>query len=305
MGSFGKWYFVVKFNQKKNLLVPRIHSWHWRTLYMERKHIKNKEIVNKALLMHLFWVMDICKLKHPLRIKGFMGHPTMFLLNIPHTSPLELYGTIHRWKYRYGLKKHQLYPYLITSRWAAYKSDQWVTRTYFTFMNWRKKRGKYYQQARNTKLYHFLNFWFLTNRYYHLVQVRLYCKTYMNPFRYSKVLWLRLLQYPIVYDYRWFFLLTHLTRYRLKNPVPWELLYQSKDTWTFDPTAKILEFLLKALVKHRLSITEYVLIKQWRNLLGNKDSLSKLLQIKIRTSKVFTNYRNVRQISKFRHYITV
>lgn len=305
MESYGAWYFVMKFCQRKTLLVPTIHSWHWRSLYMHRSHIKNKEIVTKALLVHLFWIVDIWKLKHPFNLKGIMEYPTMFSVNIPNTNPLELYGTIHRWKYRYGFKKHSLIPYVITARWADYKSEQWVTRPYFTFMNWRKKKAKYYKKMRKTPLYKFLNFWFLKNRYYHLVQGRLYCKTYHNPVRYSKVLWLRLLQYPMVYDYRWFSLLTHLSRYPLKKSLPWELVYQSKDTWTFDPTAKNLERLLTALVKHRIAITEYVLIKQWRNLLRNDDSLSKLLQVKIRTSVLFTDYRKVRQLSNFRTYIKI
>lgn len=305
MESYGKWYFLTKFCQRKTLLVPIIHSWYWRSLYMHRKHIKNKEMVTKALLLHLFWIVDIWKLKHPLCLKGIMDYPTIFSVNIPNTNPFELYGTIHRWKYRYGFKKHRLIPYIITSKWGAYNSEQWVTRTYFTFMNWRKKKAKYYQQVRNTQLYNFLNFWFLTNRYYHLVQGRLFCKTYTNPVRYSKVLWLRLLQYPMIYDSRWFSLLTHLSRYKLKNLLPWDLMYQSKDTWTFDPTAKILQRLLHALVKHRIAITEYILMKQWCNLLRNDDSLSKLLQVKIRTSVLFTNYRKVRQISQFRTYIKV
>jgi hypothetical protein len=295
MGSYGKWYYSLKFNLKNTLTVPYVHSWHWRSLYVHKKHINNKEYVTKALLLHLFWVVDIWKLKHPLSLKAVMAFPTMFYANIPYTNPLELYGTIHRWKYRYGFKKHKLFPYIMTPVWADYKSEQWVTRSYFTFMNWRKKSARYYKKSKNSKLYHCLFFWFLTNRYFHTIQGRLYCKTFTNPFRYSKVLWLRLLQYPIIYDYRWFSLLTHLARYRLKALLPWDLMYTSRDTWTFDPTARKLELLFHSLVKRRVTITEYILIKHWKNLLRKKDALSKLVQVKIRTSPLFIIYRKNRQ----------
>ena len=295
MESYGKWYYALKFCLKDTLKVPYIHSWHWRSLYLNKKHIERKEFLTKALLLHLFWVIDIWKLKHPLKLKAVMSFPTMFYANISNENPLVLYGTIHRWKYKYGLKKHKLVPYIITPVWGSYKSEQWVTRAYLTFMTWRKKSARYYMKAKNTNVYQCLNFWFLTNRYFHMVQGRLYCKTFTNPFRYSKVLWLRLLQYPIIYDYRWFPFLSHLSRYRLKALLPWELIYQSKDTWTFDPTARILERLFHALVKQRVTITEYILIKHWKNLLRLKDSLSQLVQVKIRTSPLFIIYRKNRQ----------
>ena len=295
MESYGKWYYALKFCLKDTLKVPYIHSWHWRSLYLNKKHIERKEFLTKALLLHLFWVIDIWKLKQPLKLKAVMAFPTMFYANISNENPLVLYVTIHRWKYKYGLKKHKLVPYIITPVWGSYKSEQWVTRAYLTFMTWRKKSARYYMKAKNTNVYQCLNFWFLTNRYFHMVQGRLYCKTFTNPFRYSKVLWLRLLQYPIIYDYRWFPFLSHLSRYRLKALLPWELIYQSKDTWTFDPTARILERLFHALVKQRVTITEYILIKHWKNLLRLKDSLSQLVQVKIRTSPLFIIYRKNRQ----------
>lgn len=298
MGSYGKWYYTLKFGLKNTLTVPYIHSWHWRSLYLHKKHINTQKVVQKALLLHLFWVVDVWKLKHPLALTPVLTFPTMFYANIPYTNPLELYGTIHRWKYRYGLRKHRLFPYVITSAWADYKSEQWTSRSYLTFLNWRKQSARYYRKSKNSRLYQCLYFWFLTNRYFHLIQGRLYCKTFTNPFRYSKVLWLRLLQYPIVYDYRWFKILRHLTRYKLKEALPWELLYKSRDVWTFDPTARILERLFKALVKHRVTITEHILIKHWKNLLRHEDPLSKLVQIKIRDSRIFTIYRKNRQNKK-------
>ncbi len=305
MESYGKWYFLTKFCQKKTLVVPTIHSWQWRSLYMNKKHTKNKELLKKTLLLHLFWIIDIWKVKHPLNLKGVIAYPTTFLVSIPNSDPLELYGTIHRWKYRYDFKKNNLIPYNLNSRWDIYKSGQWLTRTYFTFMDWRKKKQEYYKSIYNAPLYDFFNFWFLKNRYNHLVQGRLYCKTYKNPFRYSKVLWLRLLQYPMVYDYRWFSLLTYLARYKLNELLPWELVYQSRDMWTFDPTAKTLQRLLYALTKNRILITEHILVKQWRNLLISKDRLSSLVQVKIRTSPLFERHRQGFKTSYSRTYIKV
>lgn len=291
METYAKWYYTMKFLNKQAKNIPYINGWGWRSLYLHKNHIKNKEIVGKALLLHLFWVMDIWRLKHPLSLKATVSFPVMIAANISAKNPLALYGTIHRWKYKYGLKKHKLFPYIITPVWDQYKSEQWVSRSYFTFINWRKGDGLYYEKSKKSNLYQLLNFWFLTNRYFHNIQGRLYCKTFNKPYRYTKVLWLRLFQYPSVYDYRWFPFVKHLARYKLKAELPWELVYQSKDTWTFDPTARILERLFHALIKYRITITEYTLIKQWKNLLTKKDPLSKLLQVKIRTSPLFLKYR--------------
>jgi len=56
MGSYGKWYYSLKFCSKNTLTVPYIHSWHWRSLYLHKVHINNKDCVSKALLLHLFWI---------------------------------------------------------------------------------------------------------------------------------------------------------------------------------------------------------------------------------------------------------
>lgn len=291
METYAKWYYTVKFLQKQPHNIPYIHGWGWRSLYLERTHIKNKEIVVKAVLLHLFWVMDIWRLKHPMYLKAVIGFPIMISTNISYKTPLVLYSTIHRWKFKYGLKKHKFLPYIISPVWDNYMSEQWMSRSYFTFMRWRKKKERYFKKFRKTGLYQALNFWFLTNRYFHNIQGRLYCKTFNEPFRYTKVLWLRLFQYPSVYDYRWFPFVKHLACYKLNETLPWDLVYTSKRTWTFDPTARILERLFHYLIKYKTTITEYSLIKQWRNLLTKKDRLSRLVQVKIRNTPLFLKYR--------------
>jgi hypothetical protein len=293
--SYGKWYFVLKFCQRNTLLVPHVHSWHWRSLYVHKRHINDTTKVKKVVLLHLFWILDIWKLKHPLSVKGLTTYPVAFYANISYKNPLELYGTIHRWKYKFGLKKTRLFPYILTKVWKDYISEQWTTRSYLQFITWRKKNPYYYyKRFKEGPFYDCLNFWFLTNRYFHNVQGRLYCKTSRNPHRYTKTLWLRLLQYPSVYDHRWFSLLKHLTRYKLREQLPWDLVYTSRDTWTFDPTARILERLLTCLIKQRLTITEYTLINEWKKLLKHKDKknrLAQLLQVKLRTSSILMTYR--------------
>jgi len=60
----------------------------------------------------------------------------------------------------------------------------------------------------------------------------------------------------------------------------------------FDYKAVSLVILLKALVKQRMQITEYILVKRWKDLLIGQNLISRSFQIFIRTSVFFRRYLN-------------
>jgi hypothetical protein len=62
--------------------------------------------------------------------------------------------------------------------------------------------------------------------------------------------------------------------------------------WTFDNRALGLENILLSMLEQRLLITEYVIFKHWCNLLNENDPLSKMLQIYIRTSPIFSSFKH-------------
>jgi hypothetical protein len=293
--SYGKWYFIVKFCQKNTLAVPSVNSWDWRSFYLQRTELRDRELGTRVMLLHLFWVFDVWQVKQPSNLSFITEYPPVVYNHISHQNPLELYSTLHRWKYKFALKKSRLYPYILSKVWKEYLSEQWTTRSYIHYMTWRKKTAFYNQCITNSQFYKCLNFWFLGHRYFHTIENRLYCKTYSNP-QYSRALWLRLVQYPSIYDKRWFSFLVYLSSYKLRADLPWDLIYKSRDMWTFDPTARLLQRLLNFLVKKRITITEYRLIMVWKNLLTRKDPLSRLVQIRLRTSSIVRR-RTLRAIS--------
>jgi len=292
MNSWAKWYFFIKYFRRTTVLFPTITSWKWRSLYVNSKHYKKKEMIKKSLMLHLFWVLDLWKLRHPLNlIANSRNFPVTF--NYETTESLEVYRLLHNWTYKYGLNKDKAFPYIITNAWSKYRPEQWMSRSYSYFIYWRHKYKKNF--IKQSPLLTYLNRWFIDNRYYHRIQANFICKVPSNfPIKYTKTLWLRLFQYPCVYNYNWFSVLQQLSTYGLKNSLPWNILYQSKAVWTFDKKAVALENILTLMITQRLYITDYILFKYWRNLLREQDPLSKLLQIYIRSSPIFNMYRKRR-----------
>lgn len=296
MENLGKWYFMLKYCRRNTALMPTIASWSWRSFYLNKRHVKNKELVKKSVLSHLFFVVDIWKLKQPIYLNAKATFPVEFSSIITKKDPLELYSMIHKWKYKYGLKSNRLYPYIITRRWAKYNSEDWMKRSYTQFNLWRTKHKKFF--IKKQPLLNYLNKWFIEYKHYHSIQARLRCQVPVQfPNKYTRTLWLRLLQYPALYNYKWLYLLSELSKYGLKKSLPWNLVYEHRDTWTFDRKAKALEKLLTALTTHRMNITEYILIKHWRNLLKNSDPLSLKLQILIRKYALFIKFKKRKNIN--------
>lgn len=290
MEKLGKWYLMLKYCKRNTSLMPTIASWSWRSFYLNKHHVKSKELVKKAVLFHLFFVVDIWKLKQPMNLHPKATFPVQFSSIITKKDPLELYSMIHKWKYKYGFKSNKLYPYIITRRWAKYNSEDWMKRTYTQFNLWRNRYKKGFMKKQPLLTY--LNKWFIEYKHYHSIQGRLRCHVpMMYPNKYTRTLWLRLLQYPVVYNYKWLYLLSELSKYGFKKALPWFLMYQNKDTWTFDRKAKALEKLYFALTEKRFTITEYILIKHWRSLLKNDDDFSTKLQISLRKYALVVKYQ--------------
>lgn len=290
--SWSKWYLFLKFNRRHTTLIPKLQSWGYRSLYTNKRHFRQKENAKKMVLLHLFWILDVWKLAHPMAFKGIStSFPIRFECAL--SNSLDVYSSFQKWVTLYGLNKNKVLPYAVTSGWLQNKPDLWVTRPYHQYASWYLKNKKHYQHRRNNKRLWFLNTWYLENGSYHTLQNRLYCQVPSSfPLQYTRVLWMRLMQYPCLYNYQWLPMLRHLSLYSNRTPLPWDLTYNSQQTWMFDYKAVSLVVLLKALVKQRMQITEYILVKRWKDLLMGQDLMSRSFQIFIRTSVFFRRYLN-------------
>jgi len=288
--SWSKWYFFVKYNSRHSALFPKLKSWSYRSLYTNKRHYLKKESSKKMVLMHLFWVLDIWKLSNPMHLKGLSTNfPIQFTCKF--FDSLEVYSRLQNWSSFYGLNKDKALPYMVTKSWINYKPYLWMTRSYHYFNYWylASKKQRLFRRA-DAKLW-FINTWYIENGSYHKLQARFICQVPSTlPIAYTKVLWLRLMQYPCIYNYQWYGLLKHLSVYTNRTVLPWTLMYSSKQTWMFDYRAKGLVMLLKALVRQRTQITEYILVKRWKDLLTGQDAFSKSFQIFIRTSPFLRIY---------------
>jgi hypothetical protein len=289
MAGWSKWYFLLKFNRRNTYVLPKLQAWSYRSLYTNKQHYNNKTSSKKVILMHLFWVLDVWKLAQPLTLKGISTNfPISFECHF--FNNLVVYSSLQNWL-GLALNKDKLSSFLVTKKWLNYKPDLWMSRYYQYFVGWRLKDKKQRQFLRNNPTLWFINKWYIENSYYHKIQARFLCQVPTAfPINFTKTLWLRLMRYPTIYNYKWFPMLKQLSLYPYKMPLPWSLLYTSKQTWMFDYKARGLSLILKALVLQRTQITEYVLVKRWRDLLIAQDSLSRSFQIFIRTSIFFRQY---------------
>jgi hypothetical protein len=291
MNHWAKWYFVVKhLKRHTGSIMPSVTMWKWRSLYLNRKHHNRLGLLKKSLLIHLFWVLDVWKLKQPADLVGSSNQfPVTFRYNI--TNPLETQSLLYSWVNKYGLNKDRLFSHSVTPSWLKFKPEQWMSRDYTYFVYWRDQQKKNF--IRKNKVLSYLDRWFLDNRYYHSIQASFICKVPLTlPANFAKTLLMRVLRYPMLYNYSWFAVLKELTNYSFETSLPWSLLYKSKDVWTFDNRALGLEHILLSMLEQRLLITEYVIFKHWCNLLNENDPLSKMLQIYIRTSPIFSSFQH-------------
>jgi len=274
-----KWYFFAKFNYRHTTYTPKVVSWFMRSLYTKLRHFKQKHRIKKTIFMHLFWMLDIWKLAQPFNLKGIS---TTFPIRFEHqtSSFLEVYSCLQKWVNTYGLNKDKVFPYVVSKNWLQYKPTLWMTRPYFYFVQWCGKNKQAGIFRRGNKTLWYINRWYIENGYYHKMQARLLCQIPQKlPVNFTKVLWLRLLQYPSLYSYQWFPMLKHLSLYSNKTSLPWDLLYTSKQMWMFNPEARGLSLVFKALVTQQSQIVEYILIKRWQDLLTGSDNFSRAFQI--------------------------
>lgn len=274
-----KWYFFAKFNWRHTALTPKLVSWFMRSLYTKLRHFKQKHRIKKTIFMHLFWMLDIWKLAQPFNLKGVS---TTFPIRFEQqtSSFLEVYSYLQNWVTTCGLNKDKVFPYAVSKNWLQYKPTLWMTRSYSYFVQWCLKNKQAGIFRRENKTFWYINRWYIENGYYHKMQARVLCHIPQKlPVNFTKVLWLRLLQYPCLYSYQWFTMLKQLSLYSNKTSLPWDLLYTSKQMWMFNPEARGLSLIFKALVTHQSQIVEYILIKRWQDLLTGSDNFSRAFQI--------------------------
>lgn len=272
--TWSLFFLNIKFQSKFNNQLPKISKWSYRSYYTNLLHFKQKKHIKKAIYIHLFWILDILKLAHPLNIQGFLkNYPFYFQYNM--TDSLAVYSNLYQWVTYYGVNKNKLFYHLVNKNWLNYNPLLWMSRSYNYFNTWRLKNILHRKYRRKHKSLWSLNVWYIDNAKYHKLQARLFCKVpEIYPTYFTKVLWLRLLQYPCVYNKFWYPMLKHLSFYTKINKLSWSILYTHKQTWMFNYKAKGLSNILKALVTHQKQITEYSLINCWRNLLKDKDLFS-------------------------------
>ena len=286
--TWALWFLLIKFNALTSTTVPKLQAWCYRSLYTNKLHFNNKKATKKALLLHLFWVLDIWQFAPHGTLRGFSTtFPIRFEAQI--TDNLQVYATFTKWLSQYILNKDKALPYKVTNRWLPYKVSNWLTHkyTYYTYWYLPGKRQLSFRQ-RNLHLW-FLNRWYIENNTYHHLHTRFLCQIPKNlPQHYTKILWLRLLRYPCLYNYKWFTMVKHLNHYAYRTSIPWELTYKTSMSWLFDYRSRGLVHVLKALVSQRTQITEHIFVKRWKDLLLGKDAFSQTFQIFIRTSTFFS-----------------
>lgn len=296
MAGWSKWYLFLKFNRRQTAIIPQLRSWSYRSLYTNKLHYKNRIALKKAVMLHLFWILDIWKLAQPLKIKGISTtFPIRFECNF--FQHLEVYSALQQWVYLYGMNKDKLLPYKVNAKWLQYKPTLWMSRSYHYFAIWYGKDKVIKAYRRNNAKLWYLHRWYIENSIFHKLQVRLFCNVPLAfPTNYTKALWLRLMRYPVLYNYQWLEMLQQLAYYTHRTPLPWPLLYTSKQAWLFDNKIRGLGLVLKSLVNQRTQITEYILVKRWKDLLKNKDVLSRSFQIFIRNSVFFRKYLKYKKV---------
>ena len=290
IASWSKWYLFVKFNYRHIHLTPILRSWSYRSLYTNKLHYNNRMSIKKGVFLHLFWILDVWKLVQPLYLKGISTtFPIRFECNI--FQHLEVYSALQKWVYLYGSNKDKVVSYKVTKNWLKYKPNLWISRSYHYFATWNLKGKALKAYCRKDAKLWYLNRWYIENSIYHKLQVRLLCNVpSVFPTSFTKTLWLRLMRYPCLYNYQWFDILEQLSLYTNRTLLPWSLLYTSKQAWLFDNKIRGLGLVLKSLVNQRTQITEYILVKRWKDLLKNQDLLSRSFQIFIRNSVFFRKY---------------
>ena len=293
MQSWAKWYLIIKFNRRTNQ-TPQLVSWSRRSLYTSHLHYNNKKDVKKSVMLHLFWVLDLWQLNQPMLLKG-VSSTYPFRLETTNINSLEVHGLFQNWL-GYSINNDHVFSYKVTSRWLQYKPNLWMTRTYQYFAKWYPRSKKQREAYQKEPTLWFIYRWYLANQQYHKLQYRFRCQVPVElPNHYTRTLWLRLMQYPCVYNLQWFTVLRDLSQFTNRAVLPWPLLYTNKRAWTFDQQACGLARLVKGLVSQRMQITEYILVKRWKDLLVQDDVFSRSFQIFIRNSIFFRQFMNVKR----------
>jgi len=288
ISSWSKWYFLLKFNSKYTILLPKLCSWHSKSLYTNKVHYDYKVNSKRAVLLHLFWILDLWKFSQPIKLKS---NSTFYPFSFESSffNNLNVYMYFQDWLLLYTNKNKQL-AFEVNNYWLRYKPVIWINRKYSALISWQFKRynKKIYI---NNKILWYLHLWYLNTGQEHSIQSRFLCQVPIKfPIGFVKTLWLRLMRYPILYNYKWLNSLKHLSMYEYSAPLPWAVLYSIKQIWIFDYKSKGLALVVKQMVIKRIQITEYNLLSCWQDLLVNSDDFSISFQIFIRESELFEHF---------------
>lgn len=288
--NWARWYVLSKFNAFSTRQVPQLRAWLLRSLYTFRLHFKQQRLTYKAILLHLFWILDLWQLKYPLVLQGFSKQYPIRCETII-TNSLQVNAAFTKWLSLYSLNKDKVLPYKISTNWLNYRPQIWIVRSYHYYNYWYLLGKQHLDFRQRSKYLWFLNRWYLENGNHHRVQHQVVCYLPVNlPLHYTKILWLRLLRYPCLYNYQWFVVLKQLAVYAWSKPLPWSLIYGSGEVRTLNLRTKGLLTILKALISQRMQITEHIFIKRWKDLLVGTDKVSSIFQIFIRQSIFFRQY---------------
>ena len=111
---WSRWFFFLKFSRRLNNSVPELQKWSYRSLYIHKRHFRQKTNSRKMVLLHLFWILDVLKLVHPFNLKGLATtYPIRFFVDL--TDNLEVYVAFQKWIYLWGLNKDKILMYINTA----------------------------------------------------------------------------------------------------------------------------------------------------------------------------------------------
>ena len=261
-----------KLNLEKSSNVPCYKAWHWRSFYSRKKKF---EFQQKCFLVNLYLALFFWKPTSIMVLRGFIYESAMgwggFYGNI------QKYYELDKIIQNNFIEKQQVSLTSIDSTWLNLKPRGWVRLNNNLILS--------DQFIINNNLENYM----LLDNQHHGFQFKLVChlpkiinercKIKVSSW-YLKVLLLRGIRYPALFDYSYLPLLTDLAFFSERQRLPWESTLQPDGVWQIDPNALKMISISKGLTKAFKDgkITEYQIKKRWYDLLNYSDRIGELTQ---------------------------
>lgn len=267
-----KSFMLWKLNLEKSSNVPSYKTWHWRSFYSRKKKF---EFQQKCFLVNLYLSLHFWKPTNDMFLRGFI-HESVKGWGGSYNS-IQKYYELEKMIQHNFIEKQQVSLTNIDSNWLTLKPRGWVR------LNNNVVLSDKFIIDMNLENY------MLIDNNQHGFQFKLFCnlpKIIHNRCKikvsswYLKVLLLRGVKYPVLFDYSSLPLLTNLSYFSERQYLPWNSTLQPDGVWQIDPIALKMIDISKGLTDafKKGKITEYSIKQRWYDLLNNKDRIGELTQ---------------------------